>query len=139
MALNSLAVTPGTIFGKNAILSTACIDKTGATTTNLVTLYTAIAKSAGGNGAIIQDITFTAPNTTSTTSLAFVALVFKVVGGVYTLIKEIAVAAGTGSTSAVGATSGKFVLNEFISQGDAIAVGTTVTLPVHGSGNIGEY
>lgn len=142
MSLNTLAVTPSVVKGVKAILSTLQADKTGATVANLVSLYAATATGAppsGGNGALVQDITVTAPSATSTTTVAFVVTVFKIVGGVYSLIREVAVAAGTGSATAAGATSGKITLNEWLAPGDSISVGTTVTLPVHVSANVAEY
>lgn len=139
MAANTVPITPGKILGPGCLLSSAQADKTGLTAGNIVTLYTAVAASAGGQGALVQDITATAPSATSTTTVASLLLVWKNVGGVRSLIKEIAIPAGTGSATAVGATTGKTVLNEWLNPGDKIDVGEGVTLPVHVTANVGEF
>lgn len=140
MAANTIPITPGALKVVSAALTTACTDKTGATITNLVAGFTAATAANGGQGALVQDITATAPSSTSTTSVAFVLLIFKVSsGGVYKLWREIAVAVGAGSTTVVGATTGKITLNENLAPGEALWFGTTVTLPVHVTGNAGEF
>lgn len=140
MASNTLAITPSVAKAVKAALTTACVDKTGATVANLVAGFTAVTAANGGTGALVQDITATAPSATSTTTAAFVLLIFKVSAAAsYKLWKEIAVAAGTGSTTAIGATTGKIVLNEFLEPGESLWFGTTITLPVHVTGNAGEY
>lgn len=140
MASNTLPITPGTVQAVKAVLATACTDKTGATVTNLVAGYTAKTFANGGNGAIISGFTATAPSGTSTATAAFVLLVFyKSAAGVLELIREIAVAAGTGSTTAIGATTGYVQVNKSLEPGDSIWFGTTVTLPVQVTGDAGEF
>lgn len=140
MALNNVPITPATVQAVKAVLATACTDKTGATTANLVAGYTATTQANKGNGAIFAGFTATAPSATSTTTAAFVVLCFyKSAAGVYELLKEVAVAAGVGSTTAAGATTGYIQVNKNLEPGDAIFFGTTVTLPVHVTGDAGEF
>lgn len=139
MASNNVPITPGKVLAPSCLLSTLQADKTGLTAANIVTLYTATAAASGGQGALVQDITATAPSATSTTTVASLLLVWKNVGGVRSLIKEIAIPAGTGSATAIGATTGKVVLNEWLNPGDKIDVGEAVTLPVHVTANVGEF
>lgn len=143
MASNSTPITPRLVKGAAIAIATAQADKTGATATNIVTLYTALASSAPGStegqGALVQDINVSLPSATSTTSVATVVCVFKKIGATRFLIREIALAAGTGSTTAIGATSGKITLNEWLNPGDTIDVSTTVTVPVHVAANVAEY
>ncbi len=141
--LNSTPVTPAFVKGVGISATTAQTDKTGATAANIVTLYTADTSSAtarsAGMGALVQDVTFTIPSSTSTTSVATTVCVFRKVGATRYLIREIAIAAGTGSTTAIGATSGKLTLNEWLNPGDTLDFLTTVTVTVHGTANVAEY
>ena len=140
MASNTLPITPGTAKAVKAALTTACTDKTGATVANLVAGFTAATAANGGVGAQVGDITATAPSSTSAATAAFVLLIFKVSAAAsYKLIREIAVPAGVGSTTVIGATTGKIVLNENLEPGESLWFGTTVTLPVHVVGNAGEF
>lgn len=139
MAANTVPITPGAVKAPGCLLSTAQADKTGLTSTNIVTLYTAVAAASGGQGALIQDITATAPSATSAATAASLLLIWKKVGGVRSLIKEVAIPAGAGSATAIGATTGKIVLNEWLNPGDSIDVGEGVTLPVHVTANVAEY
>lgn len=139
MASNNVPITPGKVLAPGCLLAAAQTDKTGLTATNIVTLYTAVAASAGGQGALVQDITATAPSSTSAATAASLLLIWKNVGGVRSLIKEIPIPAGAGSTTAAGATTGKTVLNEWLNPGDKIDVGEGVTLPVHVTANVGEF
>ena len=66
MSANTLAITPRFPKAPAASVSLATTDQTGATVTNIVTLYTAQATGAppsDGQGAILQDVTFTIPAT----------------------------------------------------------------------------
>lgn len=138
MSLNNLAITPGVVKGFGASVSTAQTDKTGATATNIVTAYTALATAAppgGGNGALVQDITFDSPATTA----AGVICIFKKVGGTRYLLKEILVGIVTSSTTTIGYNSGKIVLNEWLNPGDTIDVLTTITQTFAVTGNAAEY
>jgi hypothetical protein len=140
MSCNTLPIVPGTPKAIKAVLSAACTDKTGLTPANLVAGFTAAAASAGGQGALVADFTATAPSSTSAATAAFVLLVFyKSAAGVMELLREIAVAAGSGSTTAAGATTGPIFLNKNLEPGDSIWFGTTIALPVHVTGNAGEY
>ena len=139
MAANTVPITPGSVKAVKAVLSAACTDKTGATPANLVAGFTAQTASNGGQGAQVGDITATAPSATAAATAAFVLLVFyKSAAGVMELIKEIAVPAGSGSATAAGA-SVSAVLNKNLEPGDSIWFGTTVALPVHVTGNAGEF
>ena len=140
MACNTLPITPAIPKAVKAVLATACTDKTGATTANLVAGYTAVTQANGGVGAQVASFTATVPSATSTTTVGFVLLVFyKSAAGVYELLREITVAAGVGSTTVAGATTGEIFINKNLEPGDAIVFGTTVTLPVHVTGNAGEF
>ena len=139
MACNTLPITPATIQAVKAVLATACTDKTGATVANLVAGYTATTAANKGNGAILTGFTATAPSATSTTTGAFVLLTFyKSAAGVMELYKEYPVAAGAGSTTAAGATTGYIQINKQLEPGDSFWFGTTVTMPVHVTGDAGE-
>ncbi len=140
MASNTIPISPASVKAVKAVLSTACTDKTGATPANLVAGYTAQTAANGGQGAQVADFTATVPSATSTTTVGFVLLVFyRSAAGVYELLREIAVAAGAGSTTVAGATTGAVTLNKNLEPGDSIWFGTTVTLPVHVTGNAGEF
>lgn len=135
MAANTVPITPGAVIGFGGTVTTAQADKTGATTANTVAVYTAVAKGSGGQGALIQDITFDSPATTA----AGCIVIFKKVGGVLYPLKEVQVGIVTSSATVIGYNSGKIVLNEWLTAGDALVVSTTITQTFGVTGNAAEY
>lgn len=136
--LNNQSPTPAVLKGVACAVTTAQTDKTGATASNIVTLYTATAAAAppgGGNGAFIQDITIKGTGTTAAATVC----IFKNVSSTRYLIKEVLVTAITSSTTVATFDSGKLTINEFLAPGDKIDVLTTVTQTMHVSANVGEY
>jgi hypothetical protein len=135
MASNTVPITPGTVKGFGASLTTAQTDKTGATAANTVAAYTATTAASSGQGALVQDITFNSPATTA----ACCIVIFKKVSGTLYPLKEISVGVVTSSATSIGYNSGKIVLNEWLSPGDAIVVSTTITQTFGVTGNAAEY
>jgi hypothetical protein len=93
-----------------------------SSTTNLQTLVT-----AGADGTRIDAVRFRNSQASAASSSAMVHRVFHYTGSVYRLIGEVATAAATRSTSAVGATSIiTFDLPIFIPSGHSLVVGQSV-------------
>ena len=122
-----MAANTKPIFILSANVGTARITGANTTsdaslTTNLVTLVT-----AGADGTRIDAVRFRNSQATAAASSAMVHRVFYLVGGVYRLIGEVATAAATRSTTAVGATSIiTFDLPIFIPSGGSLVVGQSV-------------
>jgi hypothetical protein len=119
-----MAANTTPIFIKSANVGTARLTGSNTTsdassTTNLVTLVT-----AGADGTRIDAVRFRNSQASAAASTAMVHRVFHYTGSVYRLIGEVATAAATRSTSAVGATSIiTFDLPIFIPTGHSLVVG----------------
>lgn len=122
-----MAANTTPIFILSANVGTARITGANTTsdaslTTNLVTLVT-----AGADGTRIDAVRFRNSQATAAASSAMVHRIFYLVGGVYRLVGEVATAAATRSTIAVGATSiFTFDLPLFIPSGGSLVVGQSV-------------
>ena len=95
-----------------------------SSTTNLVTVIT-----AGANGTRVDAVRFRNSQASAAASSAMVHRVFYLTGSTYRLVGEVATAAATRSTTAVGATSIiTFDQPLYIPSGGSLVVGQSVFL-----------
>lgn len=142
MASNTQPIYPAKVIGAEVSIATANTNRDGTGT--IGTLYSAVAASSGGQGAIVQSITCVA---TGTTTAGMVRL-YRHNGSTYFLIREIAVSAITPSatvkaftipTSEGADVNGRLTLNLLLEPGDSIRASTHNAETFLVTADIGEY
>jgi hypothetical protein len=124
------ALTPRMAVGR---ITTATTDKTGATTTNLITLYTATT-----NGTKVSQIGFKFVGTS--TAGTFLIFISEIDGTTLRLFDEILFSAVTSSTTALTARGFNFYSDLQLQSGQKIIVGaTTANTNIDSFCQIGDF
>jgi hypothetical protein len=115
------------------LVTTACTDRTGGTTTDLVSILT-----AGPEGSLLRSIHFHSTGT----SIAACVLIFLLIGSTYTLIGEVTVTAITSNTTTQaweGVWTPDLPPGQVLPAGAQIVVGVTVTQNIVAIATAGDY
>jgi len=134
---NSLPIYPSKVLTASVRHATANTDRTGGGT--LTTLLTAATVANGGIGAVVHRIGVVG-SAAAGLSNAMVARLWRVsVGGTITLEDEVAIAASTSSTTAIGTRTQFNRTNILLAPGEALKVTITFSENVDFAAEYGEY